>query len=69
MAISIRNVADNWVPFKDFPSSGSIPHGNNYGSLNMHAIDIVCISIDLQWQGQYFEIGTRSVACILGEPF
>ena len=65
MDISIRHVAGNGVPFKDFPSSGSMPHGNNYGSLNMHAIDIVCISIDSQSQWQYFDIDIRSVACTL----
>ena len=67
MAISMRHVAGNWVPFKDFALSGSMPHGNNYGSLNMHVIDIVCISIDSQSQWQYFEIEIRSVACTLGD--
>ena len=56
MAISIRNVAGDWFPFKDFPSSDSMSHGNNYGCLTMHAIDIVCILIDSKWQWQYFEI-------------
>jgi len=44
MVISMRYVAGNWVPFKYFSSSGSMPHGNNYGSLNTHAIDIVFIN-------------------------
>ena len=61
MAISMRHVAGDWVPFKYFAMSGSMPHGNNYGSLNMHAIDIVCISIDSQSQWYYFEIEIRSV--------
>ena len=65
MAISMRYVAVDWVPFKDFPSSGSMPHGNNYGSLNMHAINIVCISIDSQSQWKYFEIEIRPIACTL----
>ena len=30
---SMRHAADNWVTFKDFALSGSMPHGNNYGSL------------------------------------
>ena len=48
MVISMRHVAGDWVTFNDFALSGSMPHGNNYGSLNMHVIDMVCISIDSQ---------------------
>ena len=36
MAISTRHVACDWVTFKDFTLSGSMPHENNDGSLNMH---------------------------------
>ena len=54
MVIFMRHIADNLVPFKDFASSGSMPHGNNHGSLNMLAIDMVCISMDAQWQWQSF---------------
>ena len=61
----MRYVAGDWVPFKDFPLSGSMPHENNYGSHNMNAIDIVCISIDSKSHWQYFEIEIRSVACTL----
>ena len=46
--ISMGHVASNWVIFNDFALSGSMPHGNNYGSLNIHARDMVCISIDSQ---------------------
>ena len=51
MAISMRHVSGNWVTFKDFALSGSMPHENNYGSLNIHALDMVGISIEsqLQW--------------------
>ena len=56
MAISMRYVASKWVPFTYLSLSGRMHHGNNYGSLNMHAIDMVSISIDSQWQWQYFEI-------------
>ena len=45
-----------FIAFIAFVLSGSMPHGNNYGSLNMQAIDIVDISIESQWQWQYFEI-------------
>ena len=37
MTISMRHVAGNWVTFNDFAKLGSMPHGNNYGFLNMHA--------------------------------
>ena len=56
MTISMRHAAGDWVTLKDFAFSGSMPHGNNYGSHNMHDIDIVCISIGSQWQCQYFDI-------------
>ena len=65
IAISMRYVACNLVPFTDFASSGSMPHGNNYGSLNMHAIDIVSILMDSLRQWQYYDIYTRAVACML----
>ena len=65
--ISMRHVTGDWVTLNYFASPGNMPHGNNYGSLNMHAIDIVCISIDSQSQWQYFEIEIRSVACTLGD--
>ena len=65
MTISMRHVTGDWVTFNDFASPGNMPHGNNYGSLNMHTIDIVCILIELQSQWQYFEIEIRYVACIL----
>ena len=48
MIISMRHVAGNWVTFNDFALSGSMPHGNHYGSLNMHARAMVCTSTDLQ---------------------
>ena len=48
MTISMRQAAGNWVTLKDFAFSGSMRHVNNYGSLNMHARDMVCISRDLQ---------------------
>ena len=35
-----------------FASPGNMPHGNNYVPLNMHARDMVCISIDSHWQWQ-----------------
>ena len=41
IVISMRHVTGNLVPFKDFASSGSMPHGNNYGLLKMHARDFV----------------------------
>ena len=50
MVISMRHVDINWVTFNNVALSGSMPHGNNYGSLNMYAIDIVCILIDSQSQ-------------------
>ena len=65
MAISMRNVAGNRVPFKDLAFSGSMPHKNNYGCLNMHAIGIVCISKDSQSQWQYSDIEIRVIACTL----
>ena len=46
MAISMRYVAGDWGPLIDFALSGSMPHESNYYSHNMHAIDIVFISID-----------------------
>ena len=54
-----------------FASPGNMPHRNNYVLLNMHARDMVCISIDSHWQWQYFDISTRSLACILWDvwPF
>ena len=48
MTISMRHVTGDWVIFNDFALSGSMPHENNYGSLNMHARDMVSISIDSQ---------------------
>ena len=48
MTISMRHVTGDWVTFNDFASPGNMPHGNNYGSLNMHVRDIVSILIDLQ---------------------
>ena len=69
MAISMRHVAGDWVIFKYFALSGSRPHGNNYGSLNMHVIDTVCISINSQSQWQYFEIEIRSVAYTLRDTW
>ena len=62
MTISMRHVAGNWVTFNDFALSGNMSHWNNYGSLNMHARNMVCISIYSQWQWQYVEIEIRSVA-------
>ena len=46
MTISMRHAAGDWVTFKDFALSGSMPRGNNYDSLNMHARGMICISID-----------------------
>ena len=71
MTISMRHVTGDWVTFNDFASPGNMPHGNNYGSLNMHVRDIVCIPRDLQWPWKYFEITKKSVACILWDvwPF
>lgn len=71
MALSMRHVAGDWVPFKTFYLSGSIPHENNNGSLNMHDIYIVFLSIDSQSLWRYFEIEIRSVACALKDiwPF
>ena len=71
MTISIGHVPGEWVTFNDFALSGCMHHQNNYGSLNMHARDMVCISRDSQWQWQYFNIYTRYVACILWDvrPF
>ena len=46
--ISMRHAAGNWVTFKDFALSGSMPHGNNYVSLKMHTRDMVYISRDSQ---------------------
>ena len=48
MTISMRHVAGDWVTFNNFAMSGSMPHGNNYRSLNMHARDMVCLSMDLK---------------------
>ena len=48
MALSIRNVAGDWVTSNDFASPGNMPHGNNYDYLNMQARNMVCISIDSQ---------------------
>ena len=48
MTISIRHVAGNWVTFNGFALPENLPHGNNYGFLNMHARDVVYISIDSQ---------------------
>ena len=48
MTIFMRHVAGDWVKFNDFAPPGKMPHGNNYGSLDMHARDIVSISIDSQ---------------------
>ena len=48
VAVFMVHVASDWVPFIDFAPSGSMHHGNNYGPLNMHAIDMVCILIDSQ---------------------
>ena len=48
MTISMRRAVGDWVTLKDSALSGSMPHGNNYGSFNMHAMDMVCISIDSQ---------------------
>ena len=62
ITISMRPVASDWVTFNDFTSPGIIPHGNIYGSFNMHARDFVCISIHSKWQWQLFEIWTWSVA-------
>ena len=46
VAVFMVHVAGDWVPFIDFAPSGSMYHGNIYGPLNLHAIDIVCILID-----------------------
>ena len=46
MTISMRHVIGDWVTFKVFASPSNMPHGNNYGSLNMHAKDMFCTSID-----------------------
>ena len=48
MTIFMRHAAGDWVTLKDFALSGSMPHRNNYGSLNMHTRDMACISRDLQ---------------------
>ena len=48
VAVSMVHVYGILVPFIDFAPSGSMHHGNNYGPLNMHAIDMVCILIDSQ---------------------
>ena len=48
MTISMRHVARDWVTYNDFALSSSMPPGNNYGSLNMHARDMVGITIDSQ---------------------
>ena len=48
VAVIMVHIVDKWVPFIDFAPSGSMHHGNNYGPLNMHAIDMVCILIDSQ---------------------
>ena len=48
MTISMGHVASDWVTFNDFASTGNMHHGNNYGSLNMNARDMVCITIDSQ---------------------
>ena len=46
MTISMGHVAGDWVTFNDFALPDNMPHGNDYGSLNMHARDMVCISFD-----------------------
>ena len=43
MNIFMRPVTGDWVTFNNFAFSGSMPQGNNYGSLNMNARDMVCI--------------------------
>ena len=48
VAVFMVHVASDLVPLIDFAPSGSMHHGNNYGPLNMHAIDMVCILIDSQ---------------------
>ena len=48
IVVSIKHVAGDWVAFNNFASPGNMPHGNNYGSLNMHARDMVYISRDSQ---------------------
>ena len=48
VAVFLVHVAGDLVPFIDFAPSGSMHHENNYGPLNMHAIDKVCILIDSQ---------------------
>ena len=45
LAVFMVHVAGDWVPFIDFAPSGSMYHGNNYGPLNRHARDMVCILI------------------------
>ena len=51
MNIFMRPVTGDWVTFNDFASPGNMPHGNNYGSINMYARDMVCISRDLNDNG------------------
>ena len=46
VAVSTVHVADNLVPLIDFALSGSMHHVNNYGPFKMHAVHMVCISID-----------------------
>ena len=50
VAVFMVYVAGNWVTFNDFALSGSMPHGNTYGSLNMYARDMVYISIYLRYK-------------------
>ena len=69
MTIDMRNVTGDWVTFNDFALPGYMPHGNNFESIIMHAIDMVFISIDSQWQWQSFEMRTRSVACKLRDTW
>ena len=43
VAVFMVHVASDLVPLIDFAPSSSMHYGINYGSLNMHAIDMVCI--------------------------
>ena len=65
MAIIIMHVTCNWVIFRDFASSDSMPHGNNTSSLNMHATALVYISIDCHCHCKFIDMQTMSIACLL----
>ena len=65
MAIYTRYVASDWVPLIDFALPGSMPHGNNYDSHNIYAIDIVFISIDSQFH--WHQIHKQNVSTLRGK--